>query len=329
MTGGEEEQKKGEGKGFAGLSSLVSDVDTTPPPAAKAEPAVAAPSTERPAPQAAQPQPGQQHQTYQEPAQPSSSGSSGGKWVLGIAAVIGVIWLFSQANKNPTPPAPAYPSAAQNTAPTYTAPPATPQAPSRPEETRPPVAQNVVLSTAQIRYCLAEDIRMDGAKTAINNYIESDVDRFNAMVADYNSRCGSFRYRRGALESARRDIEQYRSVLLSEGGERFSIRSTPQSSTNGNNQNQLHQPATEFDPAVQDLNPPTARRQVSQPFTPSQTYRDTSQDEAMARLRRDAEDRRDQREQAEKISSTPGAHKKWDYRVGRDIWVDAYGNPIE
>ncbi len=91
VTGGEEEQKRGEGKGFAGLSSLVSDVDTTPPPAAKTEPAASAPSTERPAQQAAQPQPSQQHQAYQEATQPSSSGSSGGKWVLGIAAVIGVL----------------------------------------------------------------------------------------------------------------------------------------------------------------------------------------------------------------------------------------------
>lgn len=325
MAGGEENKKIGEGKGFAGLSSLVSDVDTTPPPVPKKTTSSTgpAPGTSRPSPQPTPPP-----QPNKPPQQPSS-GSSAGKWWIGIAVVVGLLWVIGQANKTTTTsPAPDYSPSTQSAAPSYS-PPEQPQAPSRPEESLPPVGQNMVLSTAQIRYCLAEDIRMDGAKTAINNYIESDVDRFNAMVADYNSRCGSFRYRRGALESARRDIEQYRSVLLSEGGERFSIRSTPQSSTNGNNQNQLHQPATEFDPAVQDLNPPTARRQVSQPFTPSQTYRDTSQDEAMARLRRDAEDRRDQREQAEKISSTPGAHKKWDYRVGRDIWVDAYGNPIE
>jgi len=62
---------------------------------------------------------------------------------------------------------------------------------------------------------------MESAKSALNNYIESDVDRFNAMVADYNSRCGSFRYRSGALESARRDIEPYRSQFQSEGRSRF------------------------------------------------------------------------------------------------------------
>ena len=81
----------------------------------------------------------------------------------------------------------------------------------------PPVGQDLVFSTAQIRYCLAEDIRLEGAKSAVNNYIDSDVDRFNAMVADYNSRCARFRYRSGALESARRDIDPYRSQLQAEG----------------------------------------------------------------------------------------------------------------
>ena len=226
MTG-DENQKKGEGKGFAGLSSLVSDVDTTlPPPAPKKEPAAAAPSAGRPASQPSQPQPSQR-QTYQEPAQPSSGDSSGGKWVLGIAAVIGVLWLIGESNKTTTTsPAPAYSPPAQNYSP-----PTQPQAPSRPTESKPPVGQDLVFSREQIRYCLAEDIRMDGAKSAVNNYIDSDVDRFNAMVADYNSRCGSFRYRTGALESARRDVEPYRSQLQSEGRSRFARAATGSLST--------------------------------------------------------------------------------------------------
>ncbi len=216
MTGGEEEQKKGESKGFAGLSSLVSDVDMTPPPAVKAEPTAAATSTERPVPQAAKPQPIQQHQTYQEPAQPPSSGSSGGKWVLGIAAVIGVLWLIGQSEKSPTP-ASAYSPSAQ---PSYS-PSAEPQAPSRPQESMPPVGQDSVFSTAQLRYCLAEDIRLEGARSAVNNYIDSDLNRFNAMVADYNKRCASFRYRIGGLESARRDIEPYRVEFYTQGRNLF------------------------------------------------------------------------------------------------------------
>lgn len=237
MTGGEEEPKKGEGKGFAGLSSLVSDVDTTPPPPApKKEPAAEASSAGRPAPQPAQPQPSQQRQTYQEPAQPPSGGSSAGKWVLGIAAVIGLFWLIGQSNNtSTTSSAPHYSQPEQTATPSY-APPAEPQAPSRPQESIPPVGQNQVLSTAQIRYCLAEDIRMDGAKSAINNYIDADVDRFNAMVADYNSRCSSFQYQtnnrgRNDLNSAQRDIEPFKVELKNEGRSRFTQSSVSSASS--------------------------------------------------------------------------------------------------
>lgn len=215
MAASGEEQGKGEsrGKGFAGLSSLVSDVDTTPLPAAKNEPTGAAGASTITGPwasQAAQPQlQPSPRRRYQEPPQPSA-GSSGGKWVLGIVAVIGVLWFASEASKKPSSsPLPYTPSAQR------------PQVQSRPEETRPPVEQSLVFSTAQIRYCLAEDIRIEGAKSVLNNYINSEVDRFNAMVDDYNSRCERFRYRSGALENARRDIEPYRSQLQAEGRSRL------------------------------------------------------------------------------------------------------------
>lgn len=227
----EEKNKKDERKGFAGLSSLVSDVGTSPPPSAKNEPSNTSGASSSPPPptsQTAPPQP-RQEETYQDTPQPSS-GSSGGKWVLGIAAVIGVLWLIGQSDKSPTSPAPAYSPPAQSATPSYS-PPAEPQAPTRPQESMPPVGQDLVFSTAQIRYCQAEDIRMDGAKAAVNNYNDSDVDRFNAMVADYNSRCGNFRYRSGALESARRDIEPYRSQLQAEGRNRFDRSSTGSLST--------------------------------------------------------------------------------------------------
>lgn len=394
MTGGEEEQKKGEGKGFAGLSSLVSDVDTTLPPATKKEP-TAAPSAPRPAPQPTQPQPPPtQHQTHQAPAQPSSD-SSGGKLLLGFIAFIGVIiWLASHSDKTGTSTTPVYDpskqasnfdqdaaskkpseseppkfsdylsepydgprasvnlvsdfdknfrtrirgtqsqpvnfageyvlstwgcgtscsmgvavssrtgrvvalpgtaccwkgegervifkknsrllvlaglineggkygahfyelkndqfvhvktivvkeddsglaSSAESAPQAYPSPSTSQQAPSRPTEAKPPVGQNLVLSREQIRYCLAEDIRMDGAKSAINNYIDADVARFNAMVADYNSRCSSFQYQtnnrgRNDLNSAQRDIEPFRSQLQSEGRSRFARVSTGSLST--------------------------------------------------------------------------------------------------
>jgi hypothetical protein len=101
----------------------------------------------------------------------------------------------------------------QSTAPSYL-PPAQPQAPSRPTESKPPVGQGLLFPYDQIAYCVAEDIRMGGAKSAVDNYSESDVNRFNAMVADYNSRCSNFRYRRGSLENVRSSIEPYRSQFV-------------------------------------------------------------------------------------------------------------------
>jgi hypothetical protein len=197
----EDEQKKGEGKGFAGLSSLVSAVDMTAPPAAQKETTGipgASSSTGHSAPHNAQPKP----QPHQAPSQPSFSSS--GKWALGVLAVIGVIWFIGAPNEKHSSPAPAQPRVL-----------------SRPQAVMPPVGQGLVFSTAQITYCLAEDIRMSGAKSAVNKYSDSDVDRFNAMVVDYNSRCSSFRHQKGALESARQDIEPYRSQLYSEGRQRF------------------------------------------------------------------------------------------------------------
>lgn len=235
MAVGDESKEGQSGKGFSGLSSMVSDVDAAVANAEKASRAAVGtsgaagqgktPPQRQPA-DAAQPR----SEAYQQPSsQPSSSGgSSAGKWLLGIGAVIGVFWLLSESGNKSTPPSPTYtpspqPPVTSSPAPSWQPPPAAsrPQTPSRPSEEKPPAGTDLVLSVPQIRYCVAEDIRLDAAKGVINNYVEADVDRFNAMVADYNSRCSRFRYRRGALESARSDIEAIRLLLQAEGRSRF------------------------------------------------------------------------------------------------------------
>lgn len=221
----EEEKKQGEGKGFAGLSSMVSDVDdvvSSKPkqpqkPHSEPPPKQTAGGSQQPKQTSTKPT----SQTYQAPAQPSG-GSSAGKWFVGIAVVIGLIWLANQSDNNrPSKSGYSPGSSSTSTAPTSQPVIAQPQAPSRPSESKPSVGRNNVLSTAQIRYCLAEKIRLDAAEVVLNNYSDSDVDRFNGYVNDYNSRCGEFRYRQGALESARRDVDPYRSQLQAEGRNRF------------------------------------------------------------------------------------------------------------
>lgn len=238
--GTEDQDRKGGTKGFAGLSSLVSDVDASSvdargPSAAKpssgARPATAAPAPEPAQPRSqpqAQPQPRPQAQTtYQAPAQPAGIGS-GGKWLIGIAVVFGLIWLVSLSDKKSSGTTPSSSSATTSSS-TATSPPvwqqpATPApapVPSRPTEETPPVGSGSVLTAPQIRYCTAENIRLDAANEVVNQYNDSDIDRFNALVADYNSRCSNFRYRKGALESARSEVERFRSDYVAQGRQRF------------------------------------------------------------------------------------------------------------
>ena len=229
MASGEEQKKEGAGQGFAGLSSMVSDVDVTVEPPAQQTQSKPDSATNNPQPRAtsssggdvATPAP----QTYQAPVQPGG-GYSGAKWLLGIGAVIGVIWLVgASGNKNTSSPS-SYTPSTYATAPTSQSPVSEPQAPRRPSEEMPPVGRDHVLGAAQIRYCLAEDIRMEAAKGSLNSYADSDVDQFNAMVADYNSRCGAFKYRSGALESARSEIEPLRFELAAEGRRYFAGKPT-------------------------------------------------------------------------------------------------------
>ena len=201
---------------------MVSDVDailaSTPKKTQKVPSDLTPQQSADNSPPVEQSQPRPASQIYQSPAQPSG-GSSTGKWLLGIAVVIGLIWLVNQSDSNRS----SRPAYSTGTSSTSVAP------ASRPTENKPLVGQNNVLSTAQIRYCLAEKIRLDAAETVLNNPSTSDVYLFNRYINDYNSRCSNFRYRPGALKSARRDVELYRGQLQAEGRSRF-VRSAPAAS---------------------------------------------------------------------------------------------------
>ena len=65
------------------------------------------------------------------------------------------------------------------------------------------------------------DIRLNAGKSVVNQYLDIEVDRYNALASDYNSRCGQFRYRRGTLEPIRAEVETRRASLEAEGVARF------------------------------------------------------------------------------------------------------------
>jgi hypothetical protein len=232
---GNDQEKGSAGKGFAALAGLVSDVDSTVAQTAReSHPSTTPPlthdrTTSTSLVAAGDPSP--EASPYQMPPAPTG-GSSGGKWLLGIGAVIVFVWIAGQSG-NKSPPSPVNSSNAESPAvvlpsPQQAEPVVVPvQTLSSLSQERPPVGSDIVLSTPQIRYCMAEDIRMTAAKDVISGYNHADVARFNEMVADYNSRCGAYRYRRGALESARAEVEHFRLELAADGISRFAAQSAP------------------------------------------------------------------------------------------------------
>ena len=85
---------------------------------------------------------------------------------------------------------------------------------SEPTYTQPSIGRNNVLSISEIRWCVREKIRIETMK----NYVHSNqgINKLNGLIAVYNSRCGSYRYRRGNLSQAQRDVEPFRSAIVKE-----------------------------------------------------------------------------------------------------------------
>jgi hypothetical protein len=228
-------------KGFAGLSTMVGDagagdVAVQPVPASLARPdlpGTAAATTEVPenepnSPE--QPTPeipaAQDHQGSQEDGQ--------GKLLIGIAMVALVaIFFASKSGVPPTLSAPSTPVSAssdQIPSPISAAPVPAEPAPSLSVLESPPVrldtrpalemplpGEGQTLNLAQLRYCVAQGFRIDGARLAVNSADPVAIAQFNAMVEDFNSRCASFRYRAGTLEQAKQSIAPYQAEFELEG----------------------------------------------------------------------------------------------------------------
>lgn len=194
-----------ETKGFAGFSDLVSDVTVEPESQKSAAKRTAEPNreTQAPAPVSTT------TSAYQAPVSTSSGGGKGWVWgIVGVVVVFGLISANSGSSKSGQSSSSNY--SAPATAPAYE-----PPAPSNVEQ-MPPVGSGMTLSNNQIRYCVSEDIRMTAMKDLINSYSSHEVDQFNAAVADYNSRCSSYRYKRGALESVTAEVQSNRYALTQE-----------------------------------------------------------------------------------------------------------------
>jgi hypothetical protein len=125
------------------------------------------------------------------------------KWGIyaSIAAVIGFIVIADEMDR-PSNRSTYQPSAPRVATPAPTPAPAT----SATVETRPPVGQGLTLNRSQIRYCVFQGQRLETIRTlTTTNY---QIDRFNGLIDDFNSRCSSYRYRSGVLSSVQREARE-------------------------------------------------------------------------------------------------------------------------
>lgn len=137
--------------------------------------------------------------------------TSGRRWAaagVGVLAVVGLANLpkggpsYNSATSSRTysPPASYEPERSYAPAqPSYVAPAATRD---QAVEVRPSAGSGQVLSRNEIRYCLSEKARMQAIGDFIDSTKRLHIERFNALVGDYNARCSDYRYRQSDMTSA-------------------------------------------------------------------------------------------------------------------------------
>jgi hypothetical protein len=185
-----------------------------------------------------------------------TGGSSGAKWFWGIGIVMVILISIGNSGKEKSAsytPSPAYspPTYAPTAIPTTepTTPPASVYSPVLSKEDKPPIGNGLALSRDQIRYCISQKMRIDAIEKIVNTSRNGEVDSFNALVGDYNSRCSHFKYRRGSLEEVRAEVDGERSnieaaaqhtwvrgLLGVESSQKSSIKPTPKITNPENNQ---------------------------------------------------------------------------------------------
>jgi len=77
------------------------------------------------------------------------------------------------------------------------------------------------LDKNQLLYCEAEKIRLDTVENKIDKYSSYEVDKYNRLSNDYNSRCANKQYYKNNMYYVKRNIEKKKSQLQEDGLNRF------------------------------------------------------------------------------------------------------------
>jgi hypothetical protein len=229
--------------GFAGLSSLVSQIEENSDPSDKPK------LNNGPEPVRAKPEIGDQRENIksgetrigneangQKPTSKpdASSPKSNLSTVAGIGAfaAVGIIIIWGIVNNGQQaphstsmqPPSPAAVTGTKPEIPSTTTPRAVLPAPRSvpPPETFVQVAptpgdSDRILSQENIRWCLYQGRRIEIIRTLIANVkSDEDVTNFNSLTDDFNSRCSKYRYRKPDMAVVREELKSKELELKSQ-----------------------------------------------------------------------------------------------------------------
>ena len=245
-------------KGFGGFGNLLSDVSE------EVKTAAPKPASES-ADKGTQTTHSTSHQTSTPPPLPldTPGGKSGfgSGWVwAGLVFFIFIVIANSGENEEAAAPieAPAYESSYEapvDSAPAVEVPVAESEWESaavaiKNSEEIAPIGSDLVLTANQIRYCLAEDVRLSTIEKAIDSYSQYEVNRFNGAIEDFNRRCSSYKYRRGTLESVQDEVNSRHASLVLEALKRLDSWRGKTSSQSG-----ITAPATDAQSVAAQLEP--------------------------------------------------------------------------
>ena len=122
------------------------------------------------------------------------------RWGWAAAAVIFLAIAAANQNNHPTyPSGPQYSSPAPGVSSSVPAPRSLPNGAASntsatPTIVRPPAGTDLEFTPANLRYCAFQNVMLETARPLVTT--ETQHSAFNASVEDWNSRCGSYQYRR-------------------------------------------------------------------------------------------------------------------------------------
>jgi len=77
------------------------------------------------------------------------------------------------------------------------------------------------LSLPEIRYCVAEKIKLQAIEVKIDNTSDEQINKYNSMIKDLNNKCGQYQYHENDLSTATNDVESHKVELIEKALKEF------------------------------------------------------------------------------------------------------------